>query len=83
MRGINSALFLLTNALVGLTIGMLAVPLADKWIFGGTGQIAPALSLIAVLGCLGAFATSRWGLRAYGELAENAAKANPSAPVKV
>ena len=83
MRGINSALFLLTNALVGLTIGMLAVPLADKWIFGGTGQIAPALSLIAVLGCLGAFATSRWGLRAYGELAEKAAKANPSAPVKV
>lgn len=69
MRGTNSALFLLTNALVGLSFGMLAVPMVDKYVFGGTGQIGHALALIAVLGCGGAFLFARRGLKAYGELA--------------
>jgi hypothetical protein len=69
MRGINSALFLLTNALVGLSVGMMAVPLVDRWLFGATGQLAYALSLVATMGCAGAFIASRWGLAAYGLLA--------------
>lgn len=69
MRGTNSALFLLTNALVGLSFGMLAVPMVDKYVFGGTGQLGHALALIAVLGCGGAFLFARYGLKAYGELA--------------
>jgi MFS family permease len=69
MRGINSALFLLTNALVGLSVGMMAVPLVDRWLFGATGELAYALSLVATMGCAGAFIASRWGLAAYGLLA--------------
>lgn len=73
MRGANSALFLLTNALVGLSAGMLAVPMADRWVFGGTGQLGNALALIAALGCGGAFLAARTGLAAYGELARQSA----------
>lgn len=73
MRGANSALFLLTNALVGLSAGMLAVPMADRWVFGGTGQLGNALALIAALGCGGAFLAARAGLAAYGKLAEQPA----------
>ena len=81
MRGANSALFLLTNALVGLSAGMLAVPLADRWVFGGTGQLGNALALIAALGCGGAFLAARTGLAAYGELArQSAAPATQATP---
>lgn len=74
MRGTNSALFLLTNALVGLSVGMLAVPMADRFVFGGTGQLGYPLALIAAVGCGGAFLLSRWGLEAYGKLAVQAGR---------
>ena len=74
MRGTNSALFLLTNALVGLSVGMLAVPMADRFVFGGTGQLAYPLALIAAVGCGAAFLLSRWGLEAYGRLAAQAGR---------
>lgn len=69
MRGTNSALFLLSNALVGLSVGMLIVPMLDKYVFGGTGQLGPALALTAALGCAGAFLFARSGLASYGRLA--------------
>lgn len=68
MRGTNAALFLLTNALVGLSVGMVAVPLADRLVFGGTGELGHALALIAALGCTGALFAARHGLAAYGKL---------------
>lgn len=68
MRGTNAALFLLTNALVGLSVGMVAVPLADRLVFGGTGELGHALALIAALGCTGALFAARHGLHAYGQL---------------
>lgn len=70
MRGTNSALFLLTNALVGLSAGMLAVPMADRYLFGETGNLGPALALVATLGCGGALLFARSGLAAYGALVE-------------
>lgn len=73
MRGTNSALFLLTNALVGLSVGMVAVPLADNWFFGGTGDLRYPLALIAFLGCGSAFIAARMGITAYGALAKEIA----------
>ena len=73
MRGTNSALFLLTNALVGLSVGMVAVPLADSWFFGGAGDLRYPLSLIAFLGCGSAFLAARAGMAAYGALVGKAA----------
>jgi len=70
MRGTNSALFLLTNSLVGLSLGMLAAPMADRYLFGGTGKLGPALALVAALGCGGALLIARSGLSAYGALVE-------------
>ena len=80
MRGTNSALFLLTNSLVGLSAGMLAVPMADRYLFGGTGNLGPALALVAAVGCGGALLLARSGLAAYGALVErNQAGAKPPA----
>lgn len=72
MRGTNAALFLLTNALVGLSVGMVAVPLADRWVFGGTGELGHALALIAAVGSTGALFAARYGLDAYGKLVARA-----------
>lgn len=79
MRGTNAALFLLTNALVGLSVAMVAVPLADRWLFGGGGALAGPLALIAAIGCGGALLLSRSGLAAYGALVERTAAARPVA----
>ncbi|OCC22609.1 hypothetical protein MB02_15905 [Croceicoccus estronivorus] len=73
MRGTNAALFLLTNSFVGLTIGMLAVPMTDKYMFGGTGELGPALGVIAAVGCTLAGLIARSGLKQYGDLAKRQA----------
>lgn len=73
MRGANSALFLLTNALVGLSVGMVAVPLADSWFFGGAGDLRYPLAAIAFLGCASAFIAARTGLENYGALVKKLA----------
>lgn len=73
MRGANAALFLLTNALVGLSVGMVAVPLADRWFFEGAGDLRYPLAVIAFVGCAMAFVAARLGIKAYGVLARQSA----------
>ncbi|WP_067734244.1 spinster family MFS transporter [Novosphingobium naphthalenivorans] len=68
MRGTNAALFLVSNSMMGLTVGMLAVPLIDRLAFGGTGHLGPALAVIAAVSCGAAGLAARWGLAPYGEL---------------
>lgn len=73
MRGANAALFLLSNSLFGLSIGMLAVPLVDKLLFGGSGQLGPALATIAVIVCTGAALFAKSGLSEYGRIVDRRA----------
>jgi MFS family permease len=68
MRATNAAVFLLSNSLIGLSIGAAIIPLVDKWLYGGHGAIGPALSLVGGACCtLGAIA-ARIGLPAYGAI---------------
>lgn len=68
MRGISSALFLLTNSLVGLSVGMVIVPVIDRAFFGGTGAFGPALAVVAALACSGAALIALAGIGPYGRL---------------
>ncbi len=75
MRGIGSALFLLSNSLVGLSLGMVAVPVIDKWLFGGTGALGPALAVIAAVACSVAALIAFSGIAHFGALARQQASA--------
>jgi len=68
MRATNAALFLLANSLIGLSLGTTAVPLLDRYWFGATGHIGPALATVALLATVTAAALAFSGLRAYGKL---------------
>lgn len=69
MRATNSALFLLANALIGLTAGSAIIPLLDSLFFGGSGNIALPLASVAAIASTTAAAIAFAGCRTYGELA--------------
>ena len=68
LRATNSALFLLANALIGLATGSAIIPLLDKWLFSGGGNIGASLALVAAIAGAAAAAIASAGCRAYGEL---------------
>lgn len=71
MRATNSAVFLLANALVGLSLGSAIVPLLDRQLFGGGGDIAMPLSLVAATACALAAGIAAVGCAPYGALAQS------------
>lgn len=68
MRATNAALFLLVNNLVGLSFGAAAVPLVDRLLFGGTGNLGPALAVIAAIVCPASLLLARRGFAPYRAL---------------
>jgi len=68
VRATNAAMFLLANSLIGLSVGAAIVPLVDRWLFGGTGELGAALSVVAVACCTVAALLARMGLPAYGAI---------------
>lgn len=72
MRGTNSAIYLMVNSFVGLSIGTVAAPLTNEWLFGGE-QLGPSLAVVAAIGCASAALLALWGLKPYGKLAEQQA----------
>lgn len=68
MRATNSALHLLVNNLIGLSIGAAAVPLINATLFSGSTNVAPALALIAGVCCPASALLAFWGLKAYRQL---------------
>ena len=68
LRATNAALFLLVNALFSTTLGAVIVPIFDKTLFGGTGQLGPSLALVAVLSPAAAALAAGYGLRGYARL---------------
>lgn len=77
MRGTNAALFLLANSLVGLSLGSVVIPLADRHLFAGDGTLGGALSLVAALCCLTTLLVARLGLAAYAERVRAVAAGRP------
>ena len=72
MRGTNSAIYLMINSFTGLSIGSVAAPLANKYLFGGE-NLAMALAAVTAIGCGSAGLFAWWGLKPYGKLAERQA----------
>lgn len=72
MRGTNSAIYLMINSFLGLSVGSVAAPLANKYLFGGE-NLAMALAVVTAFGCGTAGLWALWGLRSYGRLAEKQA----------
>ena len=70
MRATGAALFLLANSLVGLSLGTAIVPLIDSALFGGHGQIGPALATVGLCATLFAALAAWSGLRSYAETKE-------------
>lgn len=73
-RGTSSALYLLTTSMIGMSIGSVAAPLANAWLFGNVG-LGPALAVVGVSGCAAATAMTFWAMRPYGRLVEANARA--------
>lgn len=72
MRGTNSAIYLMINSFIGLSIGSVAAPLTNEYLFGGA-DLARSLAVVAAIGCGCAGLFALWGLRPYGQLAERQA----------
>jgi MFS family permease len=72
MRGTNSAIYLMINSFIGLSIGSVAAPLTNEYLFGGA-DLARSLAVVAAIGCGCAGLFALWGLRPYGQLAEQQA----------
>ena len=72
MRGTNSAIYLMINSFIGLSVGSVAAPLTNQYLFGGE-DLAKSLAVVAAIGCGCAGLFAFWGLRAYGQLAERQA----------
>ncbi len=68
MRATNSALHLLVNNLIGLSLGAAAVPLINAVLFEGSPNVGPAIALIALVCCPISAALAFWGLKPYREL---------------
>lgn len=68
MRATNSALHLLVNNLIGLSLGAAAVPLINAILFGGSPNVGPAIALIALVCCPLSAALAFWGLKPYRSL---------------
>lgn len=68
MRATNSALHLLCNNLIGLSLGAAAVPLINAFFFAGSQNVGPAIALIAVVCCPASALLAFWGLKPYREL---------------
>ena len=66
MRATNAALFLLANSLIGLSVGTAIIPLADRWFFGGDGELGPPLALVAGIATVAAACLAWTGLKGYG-----------------
>lgn len=74
MRATGAALFLLANSLVGLSLGTAIVPLIDSVIFGGHGQIGPALAAVGLSATIFAALAAWSGLRSYAQTVETVAR---------
>ena len=74
MRATGAALFLLANSLVGLSLGTAIVPLIDGALFGGQGQIGPALATVGLCASLFAGLAAWSGLRSYAVTSETVAR---------
>ncbi len=74
MRATGAALFLLANSLVGLSLGTAIVPLIDSALFGGQGQIGPALATVGFCASLFAAFAAWSGLRSYAATSEAVAR---------
>ncbi|MDD3798225.1 MAG: MFS transporter [Novosphingobium sp.] len=72
MRGTNSAIYLMINSFIGLSIGSVAAPLTNEWLFDGK-QLGPALAVVAAVGCVSAALLAFWGLKPFGRLTERQA----------
>ena len=72
MRGTNSAIYLMINSFIGLSVGSVAAPLTNAYLFGGK-ELALSLAVVAAIGCGCAGLFALWGLRSYGQLAERQA----------
>lgn len=68
MRATNSALFLLVNNLIGLSLGAAAVPIINAVLFSGSENVGPAIALIAAVCCPISAALAFWGLKPYRHL---------------
>ncbi|MGH7027611.1 spinster family MFS transporter [Brevundimonas sp.] len=68
MRATNSALFLLVNNLIGLSLGAAAVPVINAVLFAGSENVGPAIALIAAACCPLSAALAFWGLKPYRRL---------------
>lgn len=73
MRGTNSAIYLMINSFIGLSVGSVAAPVTNKYLFGGE-NLAMALAVVTAVGCGCAGLFAFWGLRSYGQLAERQAE---------
>lgn len=72
LRATNAAMFLLVNALFSTTLGGVVVPMIDAALFGGTGQLGPAIAIVALLSPAAAAIAAWSGLGSYGRLAARA-----------
>lgn len=72
MRGTNSAIYLMINSFIGLSVGSVAAPLTNRYLFGDT-DLAMALAVVTAIGCGSAGLFALWGLKSYGKLAEKQA----------
>ncbi len=68
MRATNSALHLLLNNLIGLSLGAAAVPLINAFLFSGSANVGPAIALIAIVVCPLSAALALFGLKPYRQL---------------
>lgn len=68
MRATNSALYLLLNNLIGLSLGAAAVPLINAFLFAGSTNVGPAMALIALCVCPLSAALAFQGLKPYRRL---------------
>ena len=72
-RGFNSSIYLMTNSFIGMSVGTVAAPLANAWLFDGQ-ELDSALAVVGACGCASATALTLWGMKSYGKLVEEQAK---------
>lgn len=71
MRATNSALFLLANSLVGLTVGTAIVPLIHSVLFKGSSDLGPALAIVAAFSSIVGAILALSGMKVYGRLVQD------------
>ena len=71
MRATNSALFLLANSLVGLSVGTAIVPLINSALFNGMSDLGPSLALVAAFSSITGAALALSGIKTYGRLVQD------------